>query len=57
MENTKGNCIPIVVGALGVIPTRFEKCVKEVGIEMRDEHGQKTALLGTARVLRLVIGS
>ena len=49
--------IPIVVGALGAITTRFKKFVREVGIEMRVEHVQKTALLGTARVLRLVIGS
>ena len=48
--------IPIVVGALGAITTRIKKCVKEVGIEMCVEHEQKTALLGTARVLRLVFG-
>ena len=29
----------------------------QVGIEMLVEHVQKTALLGTARVLRLVLGS
>ena len=49
--------IPIVIGTLGVITTQFEKYVKEVGIEMHVEHVQKTALLGTARVLRLVLGS
>ena len=48
--------IPIVAGTLRVI-TRSEKYVKEVGIEMRVEHMQKTALLWTARVLRLVLGS
>ena len=40
--------IPIVVGALGAITTRFKKFVREVGIEMRVEHVQKTALLGIA---------
>ena len=49
--------IPIVIGTLGAITTRFEKNVKEVGIEMRVEHVQKTALLGTARVLRLILRS
>ena len=49
--------IPIVVGALGLIITRFDKSVEEVEIEMRVEYVQKTALLGTARVLRLVLGS
>ena len=42
--------IPIVVGALGAITNRFEKCMKEVGIEMHVEHVQKTAPLGTQRV-------
>ena len=57
MENVGVTVIPIVVGTLGAITTRFEKCVKEVGIEMCVKHLQKTALLGTARVLRLVLGS
>ena len=48
--------IPILIGTLGAIITWFEKFVKEVGIEMRVEHMQKTALLGTVRVLRLVLG-
>ena len=42
--------IPIVIGTLGAITTRFEKCVREVGIEMRVGHVQKTVLLGTAGV-------
>ena len=49
--------IPIVIGTLEAITTRYEKYVKEVGIEMRVEHVQKAALLGTARVLRLILGS
>ena len=49
--------ILIVIGTLGAIKAWFEKYLKEVGIEMRVEHVQKTALLGTARVLRLVLGS
>ena len=48
--------IPVVVGALGAISTGFEKYIAAIGIEMRVEHAQKTALLGTARILRLVLG-
>ena len=48
--------IPIVLGALGAISTGFEKYIAANGIEMRVERAQKTALLGTARILRLVLG-
>ena len=47
--------IPVVVGALGAISTGFEKYIAAIGIEMRVEHAQKAALLGTARILRLVL--
>ena len=46
--------IPIVVGALGTIATKFEKCIKSLGMEIRIEHLQKSALLGTARITRKV---
>ena len=52
----KVTVIPIVVGALGAI-TRFEKSIMEAEIQLRVEHVQKTALLGTARILRLVLNS
>ena len=52
--------IPVVVGALGAISTGFEKYIAAIGIEMRIEHAQKnpekTALLGTAKILKLVLG-
>ena len=48
--------IPVVVGALSAVSTCFEKYMAAIGIEMRVEHAQKTALLGTARILRLVLG-
>ena len=48
--------IPVVVGALGAISTGFEKYIAATGIEMRVEHAQNRALLGTARILRLVRG-
>ena len=48
--------LPVDVGALGAISTDFEKYIAAIGIEMRVEHEQKTALLETARILRLVLG-
>ena len=48
--------IPVVVGSLGAISTGVEKYIAEIGIEMRVEHAQKTALLRIARILRLVLG-
>ena len=43
MTNEKGRCI--VVGALGTITTKFEKNIESLGIEIRIEHAQKSALL------------
>ena len=48
--------IPVVVEALGAISTGFEKYIAAIGIEMRVERTKKTALLETARILRLVLG-
>ena len=48
--------ISVVVGALNAISTGFEKYVAAFGIEVKVEHAQKTASLGTARILRLVLG-
>ena len=56
-EVQKVTVIPVVVGALGAITNLFGKCMQEIGIDIRIEHVRKTALLGTARVLRLVLGS
>ena len=47
--------ISVVVGALSAISTGFEKYIAAIGIKMRVEHAQKTALLGTAMILRLVL--
>ena len=46
--------IPIVVGALGTITAKFEKYIESLGIEIRIEHVQKSALLGTARAILFV---
>ena len=47
--------IPVVVGALGAVSKQFEAYVEVIGIKMNIEHAQKTALLGSARILRLVL--
>ena len=47
--------IPIVVGALGTTATKFEKYIESFGIEIRIKHVQKSALLGTARIIRKVL--
>ena len=47
--------IPLVVGALGTITTKFEEYIESLGIETRTEHVQKSALLGTARIIRKVL--
>ena len=46
--------IPIVVGGLETI-TKFEKYIESLGIEIRIEHVQKPALLGTTRIIRKVL--
>ena len=45
--------IPIVVGALETITTKFGKYLESLGI--RIAHVQKSALLGTARIIRKVL--
>ena len=47
--------IPIVVAALGTITTKFEKYIERLEIEIKIEHLQKSALLGTTRIIRKVL--
>ena len=48
--------IPVAVGALGtILKSIFEKYIESLGIEIRNEHVQKSALLGTARKKRKVL--
>ena len=48
----KVEVIPIVVGALGAISKKLDKWIEKLGIHIRIELLQTTALLGTARILR-----
>ena len=45
----------IVVGSLGTITTKFGNYIESLGIEIRIEHVQKSALLETARIIRKVL--
>lgn len=51
-ELRKVEVVLIVVGVLGAVTENIEKWIKKLGITVRLEHLQKTALLGTARIIR-----
>ena len=47
--------IPVVVGALGSTSKKLKKCIEELGVVISTALPQKTALLGTACILRKVL--
>ena len=47
--------VPVVVGALGAVSKRLDTWLDKLGITIRAGLLQKTALLGTARILRKVL--
>ena len=47
--------LPVVIGALGAVSQQFAGYVNKVGANITLEIIQKTALLGTARLLRKVL--
>ena len=47
--------IPVVIGALGAISVNFKEYMKRIGVNVKLEVIQKTALLGTAKILRKVL--
>ena len=47
--------VPVVVGALGAVSKRLDTWLDKLGITIRTGLLQKTALLGTARILRKVM--
>ena len=51
----KVTVIPIVVGALGIVPKGLEKTLKELGITDIVETIQTTQQLRLARILRKVV--
>ena len=48
----KTEVILIVVGALGAVSRKLDNWIEKLDVHMIAEHLQKTALLGTARILR-----
>ena len=49
--------VPAVVGALGVVSKRLDVWLEKLGVIIRTGQLQKTALLGTARILRKLLES
>ena len=47
--------VSVVIGALGAVSVNFKEYVKRIGVNVRLEVVQKTALLGTAKILRKVL--
>ena len=44
--------VSVVIGALGAVSVNFKEYMKRIGVNVRLEVIQKTALLGTAKILR-----
>ena len=51
----KGCYDSAVVGAFGAMTKKFEKYTESLGIEIKIEHVQKSALLTTARIIIKVL--
>ena len=49
--------VPVVFGALGVVSKRLDAWLEMLVVTMRKGLFQKTALLGTARILRKLLES
>ena len=47
--------VPVVIGSSGAVSVNFKECMKRIGVNGRLEVIQKTALLGTAKILRKVL--
>ena len=55
MWNVRTHVIPIVVGALGTMSERFKEFLALLGTQTSVETVQKTAILGSAHILRKVL--
>jgi hypothetical protein len=49
--------VPVVVGALGVVSKKLDEWIEKLDVNIKIELIQKTALLGTARILRKVLNT
>ena len=55
MWNVKTNVLPIIMGETGTISRSFRKCLSNTPGKLEIKELQKTAILGTAHVLREVL--
>jgi hypothetical protein len=55
MWNVKNGVIPVIIGATGTIPKSFRKYVSALPGNHDVRELQKTAILGTAHILRKVL--
>jgi len=55
MWNVKTKVIPVIIGATGTISKSFRKYVSNISGKHEVKEFQKTAMLGTAHILRKVI--
>ena len=55
MWNVKTKVIPVVIGAIGTISKSFRKYVSNIPGKYEVKELQKTAILGTAHILRKVL--
>ena len=55
MWEVKTKVVPIVFGALGTVPLRLKGNLKDIGVDTSITLIQKSALLGSARILRKVL--
>jgi hypothetical protein len=55
MWNAKTKAIPVIIGATGTISKSFRKYVSNIPENYEVKELQKTAILGTAHILRKVL--
>jgi len=55
MWSVKTNVIPVIIEATGTISKSFRKYVRNIPGKHEVEELQKTAILGTAHILRKII--
>ena len=54
-NNNNNNVIPVIIGATGTISKTFRKYVSNIPGNHKIKELQKTAILGTAHILRKVL--
>ena len=51
----KVSVVPVVIGALGAVSVNFKEDMRQIGVNVRLEVVEKTAVLGSAKILRKVL--